>query len=139
MIVSKDHILKLIPQRDPFVLIDELIEHNEDKTRSSFYIDQDHYLVENGSLSIYGLTENMAQTAAARSGYAAFISKEEPQLGFIGAISKLTVINLPAVGERIETKVNEVASFGSVSLVKAEVFMHSDLIASCEMKIAINE
>jgi predicted hotdog family 3-hydroxylacyl-ACP dehydratase len=139
MIVSKEEILKLIPQRNPFVLVDELIEHKENYSISTFEIKGDHYLVVDGELSVYGLMENIAQTAAARAGYQWYKLGEEAKIGFIGAISKFELNDKPKIGSAIQTKITHVSDFGNISLVKGEVLDQERIIASCELKIAINE
>ncbi|MEO8117090.1 MAG: hypothetical protein ABI653_05520 [Bacteroidota bacterium] len=70
------NILKLIPQRPPFVMVDHLINADEKTAETSFLILPENLLVENGFLSEAGLMENMAQTAAAKAGYEA--SKKKP-------------------------------------------------------------
>lgn len=129
----------LIPQRFPFVLVDQLIEHKEEYSKSSYLVNSNHILIENNKLSEYGLMENMAQTAAARAGMTAFEQSSKPQLGFIGAISKLNISNRPQIESEITTKVFEIAEFGPIKLVKCEVELQEEIIASCEMKIALNE
>ena len=69
---STTNILSYIPQRPPFVMVDEIIDSGEKKTCSKFLIKEDNIFVENGFLKEPGLVENIAQTAAARAGYTYF-------------------------------------------------------------------
>lgn len=139
MIVQKEDILKLIPQRDPFVLIDGLMEHQEEFSITSFEIKSDHYLVENNRLSPSGVIENIAQSVAARAGYHYFKLNKPAPVGFIGAVSKFELNACPEVASEINTKITPISSFGPIQLVKGEVFLNDKIIASCELKIAVNE
>jgi len=69
-------ILKLIPQRPPFVMVGELIEYNETGFTSTFSIDADNIFVKNGRFTEEGILENIAQTAAAGAGYGFFIEQK---------------------------------------------------------------
>ena len=48
MIISKENILTLIPQRPPFVMVDELIYSDETITRSGFMVTEENIFVTNG-------------------------------------------------------------------------------------------
>src|SRR5688500_2582645 len=88
-------ILSLIPQRPPFVMIDSLLHYDEAVTRSAFRIMAGNILLENGRLSEAGLVENIAQTAAARAGFIASMSRQPVQVGYIGSLKNLRVYDLP--------------------------------------------
>ena len=62
-------ILDLIPQRPPFVMVDELLHYDPILSNTRFLIKESNILVENGLLSECGVIENMAQSCAARIGY----------------------------------------------------------------------
>ena len=63
-----DNILDFIPQRHPFVMVDELVSVDDSRTVSSFYITQHTLFSESGEFYEAGLIENMAQTVAAGAG-----------------------------------------------------------------------
>ncbi|MFZ1798669.1 MAG: 3-hydroxyacyl-ACP dehydratase, partial [Chitinophagaceae bacterium] len=98
-------ILKIIPQRPPFVLVDHLLFADENSAETSFLIHPENILAENGYLSEAGLMENMAQTAAAKAGYEAFKKNRPVARGFIASVKNFEVISLPAVGQEIRTSI----------------------------------
>ena len=125
----------LIPQRHPFILVDQLISCNDQLFESTFQIPEQHPLVYNGRLSEGGLIENIAQTAAAGNGYEALIKGIPVPKGFIAGIRDLVVNRLPQANSRLLTKVtleNRVMGF---DLIVGEVFEKDEMIASCGMKI----
>ena len=138
-LIARNTIEKLVPQREPILMVHELISQEEKKTVSRFHIATDNLFVENGQLQAPGLIENIAQTAAARAGYVSYSTNEPPKIGFIGAISKLIVHELPQVEEEIETTVEEISSFMNVSVIKGSSVRNGRLLAECEMKIFIQD
>ncbi len=135
MLADKEAVVKMIPQAPPMVMIDHLLRTDEVVTETSFAITDDNVFCNNGYFSASGLTENIAQTAAVRGGYLAMSEQKEVNIGFIGAIRKLVVHNLPKVGDTIETRIevkNRVLSF---ALVTGQVFHNGQLMAECDMRI----
>lgn len=128
---------QLIPQRPPFVLVDGIIEHTEDKTISSFTIPADHILVEERALSSYGLIEHMAQSAALRSGYESHQKKEQPKTGFIGTVSNAIIYQLPPAGNRITTVVHQTSQILNFIVIECKAYMQETLLAECSMKIVL--
>jgi 3-hydroxymyristoyl/3-hydroxydecanoyl-(acyl carrier protein) dehydratase len=128
-------VVKLIPQSFPFVMIDKLISTDEEVTQSGFLILADNVLCSNGYFSASGLTENIAQTAAVRGGYLAKLNGTDPNIGFIGAIKKLKIYQLPKVGDHLKTTItikNRVLNF---SLISGQVVCNDEVMAECEMRI----
>ena len=99
------------------------------------------HLVDNGFFTSSGIIENIAQTCAARIGYVnKYILRKGIQLGFIGAIRNLRLHRLPAAGQEIETAIVTVEEVFGMTLVTATVKSgDNDIIAECEMKIAVSE
>lgn len=127
----------LIPQKDPFVLVDKLISCENNIIISNFKIPETHPLVHNGRLSEGGLTENIAQTAAAGNGFEALEKNAKTPKGFIAGIKNLKLFQLPLINSQIETKVFQLGKVLDYSLIKGEVFLDGELITSCEMKIYV--
>ncbi|NVM64815.1 putative hotdog family 3-hydroxylacyl-ACP dehydratase [Mucilaginibacter sp. SG538B] len=137
MILPTQDILPLIPQRSPFVMIDKLLSSTDDNTVTSLQVKADNVLVSDGELSEAGLTENIAQTAAADAGYAAQQLGKPVQPGFIGAVKNLEVFALPKVGDTIETEVKIENQVFDVTIIKGKITCKGITIAQCEMKIFI--
>lgn len=132
-------ILDLIPQRPPVVCVDKLLEVSLEETRSAFMIPKDFIFQKNGFVTTAGLLENIAQTAAARAGYFARENKEEVRLGFIVAFKNVQSGNLPPTGTQINTKVTFMQSILNMSIFYGEVYLHDNLLLSCEIRILVDD
>ncbi|WAC15090.1 hypothetical protein [Dyadobacter pollutisoli] len=139
MIVSKDAITQYIPHRQPFVMIDNLVSVAPERFESDFYIESENLLVENGQFQATGLVENIAQTCAASFGFLDHQTDGKPKIGFIGAVSRLEVFELPAVNTTITTIVTPLHQLGNIYLVKGESFLEGRILLGCEMKIVVSE
>lgn len=128
----------LLPQKPPFQLVDTLLMANADGIRTGFTVPQIHPLLHEGLLSEAGLIENMAQTAAAGSGYQCAQRQVAVPVGYIGAIKNLSIHALPAIGHSIETTVRTLHEVGNASIVAAECRLAEQLIASCELTIFVS-
>ena len=60
---------ELLPQQEPFVLVDRLLWFDDKTTTTTLTICADNLFVENRFLNNCALIENIAQTAAVRLGY----------------------------------------------------------------------
>jgi predicted hotdog family 3-hydroxylacyl-ACP dehydratase len=129
------NISDLIPQKHPFVLVDELITCSDKITVCGFLIPENHPLVQEGKLSEGGLTENIAQTAAAGNGYQSIEKNIAIPNGFIAGIKNLKVVRLPLCNSQIKTTVTQENRVMDYNLIKGEIFQNDECIASCEMKI----
>jgi predicted hotdog family 3-hydroxylacyl-ACP dehydratase len=137
MVTAGQDIVSLIPQRPPFVMIDEILHSDENSTRSSFAVKAGNIFVANNVLQEPGLVENIAQTAAARAGYTARQENKPVRLGYIGAIKNLQVNSLPAVNETITTEITIVNQVFDVSVISGKIICNNIVLAQCEMKIFI--
>lgn len=129
----------LIPQKSPFVMVDNCIFHSEELTKSEFLIGFENVLVDEGFLTAYGLIENMAQTAAIRAGLEAYNRNNTPPVGYIGTISNAVISELPKVGNIIVTSVKQKTQLLNIIVIEAECKLEEKLLAQCEMKIVLME
>ncbi len=129
--------LDILPQRPPFILIDRLTQYDEALTVTQLTVRPDNLFVSKGCLLASGLVENMAQTCAARLGYYNLISGLPVKIGFIGAVNNLHVRRTPQVGERLDTTIRVKEEVFGMTLVDAETRVGEELIATAELKIAI--
>ena len=132
-------VLALLPQRSPFVMIDALTAFDEHETSTRLTVRPDNFFFEYGRLTAYGLIENIAQTCAARLGYANYILHRKPRIGVIGAIQHFDVLRTPNDGETIRTTVRVEEEVLGITLMDARVYVGSELIAATQMKIAIRD
>ena len=131
--------MKYIPQAAPFEMIDELIQVTETETQTKFTIREGHLFVEDGNFTEAGLIENMAQTAAAGTGWKAAKENASPAVGFIGAIKNFEVSKLPKIGETIFSTVVMQHQVLNAHIVQAAVRLDDKVIASAELKIFLQE
>lgn len=71
----------LLPQQPPFIMIDALTDFSEKETATRLTVRKDNIFVERGLLTAYGVLENMAQTCAARLGYANYVLHKTVNVG----------------------------------------------------------
>ena len=138
-IVNSDTILQYIPQRPPMVLISRIYKCDEASVITGFDIVDDHIFTQQGLLTESGIIENMAQTAASMAGYEAVVKKFQPRVGFIANIKDLIIHQLPKSGFELLTEVKPKAQVLNVSIIEANSYCNNQLVASCEMKIFIQE
>lgn len=129
---------ELLPQREPFVMVDKLVYFDEKTTTTSFLVREDNLFVENGRLNACALAENIAQTCAARLGYVnKYILKRGIQIGFIGAVKDMKVIDTPVVGDVLTTTIHVLEQIMGLTLVMAVIRIGDRVVTTAEMKIAL--
>jgi 3-hydroxymyristoyl/3-hydroxydecanoyl-(acyl carrier protein) dehydratase len=138
MLVSKAEISNYLPQREPMLMVDELLEYQDGYTLSAFCPQADNVFINGNYFNESGMMENMAQTAALGIGYFAIKNKQEVPLGFIGAIKNLKIYRRPKIGQNIKTKITLLHEVLNASIVKAEVYLNQEKIAEGEYKIFLN-
>lgn len=130
-----NNILDLIPQRTPIVMVDEFLGIDNNVSRTRFTVYNDNIFVSNGEFSECGLIEHIAQSAAARVGYI-FKSKNLPiPIGYIGSINNFVIYQNPKVGEAINTTIEIIQEVFNITLIQAYCHIDGKEIASCRMKI----
>ena len=117
------------------VMVSRLVEHNENLTVSSLVLSEKNFFCQDGFFHEPGLLENMAQTAALRSGYEAFLKNEKPKIGFIGSLKNISIHELPKDFDELTTKVTVLNELLQAMIIKAEVFVKEKLMAEGEMTI----
>ena len=132
---NEENILSLIPQRPPFVMIDKLVNSDDTGSSSTFLVKEDNLLLSDGKFSEAGLVENIAQTAAARAGYAVARQNEQVKIGYIGAVKNLEIFALPEVNDLLETEIKIENQIFDVTVISGKVLCKGRLLAQCEMKI----
>ena len=137
---SEIDILKIIPQKPPFVMVDRLLYRDSITTKTTFTVREDNIFFDDGVLAEAGLLENIAQTCATFVGN---IDKEAGttgvKIGFIGMIRNLEIARLPKLGETLVTQINLIEKVFQISLINATVSVEDEIITSCEMKISLTD
>ncbi len=139
ILAAADTIQNLIPQRPPFVMIDELLYSDDIRTGTSFIVREDNIFTVGGELTEPALIENIAQTAAVRAGYYAMSNNAPVMVGYIGAIKDLEILFLPRIGDVLKTEIEIVNQIFDVTLIRGVVRLNGLEVAKCEMKIFITK
>lgn len=139
MLAQGPQILELIPQRPPMLMLSSLAACSENITDTQLLLEADNIFLENGYFTEPGIIENIAQTAAARTGWlakkAATDATFKAPLGVIGAIKNLQIFTLPIAGSLLETRIEVLYEFGEATIIKGCVNCAGNPVAECEMKI----
>ncbi|NDV58763.1 hydroxymyristoyl-ACP dehydratase [Bacteroides sp. 519] len=133
--ITGEGILKLLPQRDPIVMIDKFYGIKDGKSYSALTIQPNNLFCDEGVFQETGIIEHIAQSAAARVGYVYTVKGEKVPLGFIGSVDKLKIHNLPLAGEELYTEINIIQEVFEITLISAQVTCGDKPIAECRMKI----
>ncbi len=130
----------LLPQQEPFVMIDRIVGFDEKFTITETLIAADNIFVEDGRFTATGLIENIAQTCAARIGYInKYIYNKEPRIGFIGAVRNLSVTDTPQVGQVITTTVEVLEDVFGMTLADTRVACGDNTLVTAQFKIAVEK
>ena len=134
-----DNIIDLIPQRAPIVMVDEFIGINGNVSKTRFTIYEENIFVDDNKISECGIIEHIAQSAAARVGYI-FKSNNQPiPIGYIGSVNNFELNRHPRVGESISTTIEVIQEVFNITLIQAHCYVDEEEVASCKMKIFLEQ
>lgn len=132
-----EDIICLIPQKPPFVMVSKLLWVDEKSAKSGFTINTGNVFLKNDIFQEAGLMENIAQTAALRSGYIASTENKPVEIGYIGAIKDFEVFSLPKVNDELTTEITIENEIFNITVLLGKVWHNGNLLARCEMKVFI--
>jgi len=136
------NILDLLPQRPPFIMVDKLTHFEALSAKTTFEVRDDHLFCKDGAMEETGLIENIAQTCAACIGFAqknnAAVS-DKIRIGVIAIIHSLEIKRRPLVGEVLETTMTIEEEYFPTTLVRSEVHIGDEMIASGRMKLFLTD
>lgn len=146
--ISNIDISNFLPHRKPMLMVTSVLEIADDSVSTKFYIAEDCVFLKDGKLSETGLIENAAQAASGVVGQT-FFEKDDLEgtgnklVGYISAIKKVEIFQLPKTGDTIITKAKLLSRFdtGEMTLcsLEAETFLAEKLIVSSTMNFLIHE
>jgi len=128
-----------IPQKPPMVMVDKLCRVEERIIETTFQITNENVFCDKGIFNEAGLVENMAQTAAAGIGSRTVLTGKTPPIGVIGGIRNLKVLRFPVSGNQLTTRITIEHEVFDASVVKGEVFLEGEMIATCQLKIFLQK
>ena len=138
--VNED-IKNLIPQRDPIMMVDKLIDVDGDVAVTSLTVRDDNYFIdENGLLAEPGLIEHIAHSASAFAGYRAMASGAViPPVGYIGEGKRFHCYRRPYVDDELRTVITMGTEIAGVTVITGEIRLGDEIIADTQMKIFIEK
>lgn len=139
MILAKDKIHLILPQQEPFIMIDTLLQHNETSTTTQLTIADNNIMVSNGLFSAAGHLENLAQTAAAYLGYTAFLKGLPAPLGFIASVKNYSIFEHAKVNDTVVSKIEYQSAILNIHIVNATCTCNGKLLNQAELRIFIQE
>lgn len=137
-----------LPHREPMLMVKDLLHIDNDSVSSGLPIIESCIFIENGELSAAGLIENAAQTSTAIVGQGFFLEDDltgesNNVIGYINAIKKVEVFQLPKIGEYITTKASLISRFDVDSMcicsINCNTFIKEKLIVDCTFNFIIQE
>ncbi len=139
--ITKINVKELIPQKEPFVMLDNLLFANSYSAESSWKIPSNAIFVNSGKLSPCAFLENMAQTCAVQLGYIDkyIFNNIIVRIGFIGSVKNFTILEIPSVGDTIITKIEILEQIMDMKLINAVSKIDDRVVATAELKIAISD
>ena len=145
---GKIDIKKFLPHRPPLLLVSNMPHIDEDSVITEFQITDDCVFVKNGKFSETGIIENAAQTSSAIVGQSYFDRDDlegtsNKLVGYISAIKKAVIHQLPQVGDTLLSKAKLVSRYDSEDLsictIDCSSFRNDDLIVDCTLNFLIHE
>ena len=137
LLLEKDAVENLIPQKFPFVMVDSMFSYSEKSLVSGFNIKSDNIFFNNDTFLEAGLIEHMAQSVALHTGYQFFLKNETAPTGYIGSIKEIAIKKLPKINDTIQSTVTILQEFGGITLVDIVTTLNNEEIASGQMKTVL--
>ena len=128
MLASPTEILQYIPQRNPIVMVDELVEASDTHAVTRFLITPDNVFVTSGSFAEPGLVENIAQTAAVHVGYQCSLKNIPIPIGYIAAVKDLKIYGLPRQNSSVLTTVKVINKVLDITVVQGQTGLQADAV-----------
>ena len=137
-----------LPHREPMLLVKDLLHIDNESVSSGLPIVKNCIFVKNELLSEAGLIENAAQTSTAIVGQGFFLDNDltgesNKLIGYINAIRKIEIFQLPKIGEYLTTKASLISRSDTNSMcicnIKCSSFIKKKLIVDCTFNFIIHE
>lgn len=137
-----------LPHRDPMLMVGKVLYIDETTVNAEFEIKEECIFTDNDLFTEIGLIENAAQACSAIVGQSYFDEddhegKGNKLVGYISAIKKVEIFDLPKLGDTIITKASLLSRFdtGTVTVCSMEcsTFNNDELIVVCTLNFLIHE
>ena len=133
--IKGEDIKGLIPQREPFMMVDGFEERDGNSAATTLCVSPNNYfMLPDGTMAETGLIEHLAQSCSALAGSQAK-DAEHPPVGLIGEVKHFKCYRRPRTGERVKSIVTFGLTFGNVTLATGQAYVDEELIADINLKI----
>ena len=133
--IKGEDIKGLIPQREPFMMVDGFEEGDGNSAVTTLCVSPNNYfMLPDGTMAETGLIEHLAQSCSALAGSQAK-DAEHPPVGLIGEVKHFKCYRRPRTGERVKSIVTFGLTFGNVTLATGQAYVDEELIADINLKI----
>lgn len=132
-------IKKLIPQRSPIMMVDELLCVNGEEATCQLTVRPDNFFIdEDGLMAEPGLIEHIAQSASAFAGFKAIeAGATEPPVGYIGEVKNFHLYARPKLGDILTTTITMGPEVEGITIIRGETKIGDDTVADTQMKIFV--
>lgn len=138
MLYQNEELFKLMPQRDPIVMVDKILDAEGNIAHTGLTVKASNYFIEeDGLMAEPGLIEHIAQSASAFKGHQALMAGEPLPIGYIGEVKKFHCYVRPAVGDELTTTINLGSEVNGITLMMGETRCGEVLVADTQMKIFV--
>lgn len=136
-----EDIKRLIPQREPFIMVDEIEASDDTHAVTALTVRSDNYfMLPDGTMSETGLIEHIAQSCSALMGYLALEQQlANPPVGLIGEVKHFECHRRPQASEEVCTTIEFGFTFGNVTIATGESRVDDELIAKAQLKIFVQQ
>ena len=141
MKLKGEDIKRLIPQREPFIMVDEIEGTDGTHAVSALTVHSGNYfMLPDGTMSETGLIEHIAQSCSALMGNVALEQElDHPPVGLIGEVKHFECQRRPKSGEKVCTTIEFGFTFGNITIATGESHVNDEPIAKVQLKIFVQQ
>lgn len=140
ILMNKEQIMEIIPHRDPFLLIDEIVEMEVGvKVKARKYIKEDDFWFK-GHFPDYPVTPGVLMIEMlAQAGAVCMLSKPEfkGKIGLFGGIDKAKFRRQVVPGDVLDLEVEVIKQRGPVATCKGLASVDGERAVSCEITCVV--